>query len=170
MKRSSVREKKNRQRERQEASQQQASARARTVTIVRNVAHQVRVLERLTAGRNPYVPAGNTCNILPPCISPTFSLPSLATLLCLFAAFMRVESKTIAIATRRHNKERDTLDRRSFFSNSNAREFFAAKKKKKRKEKKRKEEQGQFCGRIDRIIDLLPFMHNNRKSVDQIRL
>ena len=29
-----------------------------------------RVLERLTAGRNPYVAAGNTCNILPLCISP----------------------------------------------------------------------------------------------------
>ena len=43
------------------------------------MARQVRVLERLTAGRNPYVPAGNTCNILPPCISPTLALP-----LCLF--------------------------------------------------------------------------------------
>lgn len=83
----------------QKGSRGRAAVNSGPVAGIRNVARQVRVLERLTAGRNPYVPAGNTCNILPPCISPTLA-PSLSPYpASLFVpprlhTFMRAESHT----------------------------------------------------------------------------
>lgn len=70
--------------------------RARTVAAYTRPARgRVRVLERLTAGRNPYVPAGNTCNILPPCIS-------------LYRSRVYVESGSVAIVARVRTSERRT--------------------------------------------------------------